>query len=252
MELWRSPLTTVAGSGLFSVISQWLLSYFSLISQLFLEYFPFLNYFSVISYLFLSYFLKIPHFLTISGLFLGHFSLLNYFSVTSRLFLIYFSTISQLLLGYFPVISRLFPGYSSSCRIMCLSWFVQQCVLNEANETIRDYFQTEVVVTSFYQLWWVYCGVFYVHASFIYNNYSMCRGGSRIHKRGGGTQIHCSEHDNCVRSTRFGGMRNLGGLGTCSPRNVWKITPSEIEFEGTFNGLLLLLLIPRQHNQFYW
>ena len=136
------------------------LSYFSVTSQLLLTYFPVISRTFPISQLFLSYFSKISHFLTISGLFLSHFSLLNYFSVTSRLFLIYFSTISQLLLDYFPVISRLFPGNSSSCeepflafRITCLSWFVQQCVLNEANERIRDYIQTEVVVTSFYQLW---------------------------------------------------------------------------------------------------
>ena len=35
----------------------------------------------------------------------------------------------------------------------------------------------------------------------------------------GGAQIHCSEHDNCVRSTRSG-MPNLGGLGTCPPRKI--------------------------------
>ena len=65
----------------------------------------------------------------------------------------------------------------------------------------------------------------------------------------GGAQIHCSEHDNCVRSTQSGmqSMPKLGGSGGMPPRKFWKIRPSEIEFEGTFNGLLLLLLIPRQH-----
>ena len=55
----------------------------------------------------------------------------------------------------------------------------------------------------------------------------MCsRGGSRIHKRGG-AQIHCSEHDNCVRSTQSGmqSMPNLGGLGTCPPENFEKLDP---------------------------
>ena len=119
----------------------------------------FLSYFSVTSHLFPSYFSSISHFSVISYLFLENFSFPNYFwsisqsFLTSQLLLSYFSTISLLLLNYFSVTSRLFPVYSSSCRITCLSWFAQQCVLNEANETIRDYFQTEVVVASFYQLW---------------------------------------------------------------------------------------------------
>ena len=100
---------------------------FSVTSHLFPSYFLNISQFSTISQLFLTYFSKISHFQTISGLFLSHFSILNYFSVTSRL-------------------------VPSSSRITCLSWFAQQCVLNEVNETIRDYFQT-VVVTSFYQLW---------------------------------------------------------------------------------------------------
>jgi len=73
------------------------------------------------------------------------------------------------------------------------------------------------------------------------------RGGSRIHKRG--AQIHCSGHDNCVRSTQSGmqSMPNLGGLGACPPRKFWKIKSSEIESEDTFNGLLLLLFQDSMH-----
>ena len=54
--------------------SQLFLSYFSLISQLFPENFPFPNHFSVISHLFRSYFTKISHFPTISQLFPTYFS----------------------------------------------------------------------------------------------------------------------------------------------------------------------------------
>ena len=43
----------------------------------------------------------------------------------------------------------------------------------------------------------------------------------------GGAQIHCSEHDNCVRSTRSGmrSMPNLGGLWACPPENFEKLDP---------------------------
>ena len=37
-------------------------------------------------------------------------------------------------------------------------------------------------------------------------------------------------------------MPNLGGLGTCPPRKIRKIKPSEIESESIFNGLLPGLL----------
>ena len=40
--------------------------------------------------------------------------------------------------------------------------------------------------------------------------------------KGGGAQIHCSEHDNCVRSTQ---SANLGGLGACPPENFEKLDP---------------------------
>ena len=36
----------------------------------------------------------------------------------------------------------------------------------------------------------------------------------------GGAQIHCSEHDNCVRS-----MPNLGGMGACPPEKFEKLDP---------------------------
>ena len=121
------------------------LSYFSVTSHLFPSYFSNISHFLTISQLFLTYFSKISHFPTISGLFLSNFSLFNYFWTISHLLLNNFSVTSRLV----PVISRLFPDYSSSSRITCLSWFAQQCVLNEvlneANETIRDYFQREVV-----------------------------------------------------------------------------------------------------------
>ena len=41
----------------------------------------------------------------------------------------------------------------------------------------------------------------------------------------GGAQIHCSEHDNCVRSTRSGmrSMPNLGGSGGMPPQKILKI-----------------------------
>ena len=85
-------VTTVAGSGLFSLISQVFLTYFFIIS-LKISHFP------TISQLFLIYFTVISHFLIISHLFPNYFSfpddasrfsvaLPNYFSV-------YFSTISQ-------------------------------------------------------------------------------------------------------------------------------------------------------------
>ena len=40
----------------------------------------------------------------------------------------------------------------------------------------------------------------------------------------GGAQIHCSEHDNCVRSTRPGirSMPNLGGSGGMPPQKILK------------------------------
>ena len=60
----------------------------------------------------------------------------------------------------------------------------------------------------------------------------------------GGHKYVCSEHDNCVRSTRSGvqSMPNFGGSEGMPPQKILKIRPSEIESEGTFNGLLLLLL----------
>ena len=54
MHLAEPGLTTVAGSGHFSIIFQVFLSYFSIISRKFLTYFPFLSYFSLISQLFLT------------------------------------------------------------------------------------------------------------------------------------------------------------------------------------------------------
>jgi len=119
---------TVAGSRLFSVISQLLLTYFlnishfSTLSQLFLIYFPVISWKFLISQLFLVYFSVISRFSTTSQL------LLDYFSSTSQLFLSHFSTISLLLL-HLLVVWRLF------------------LTLNEASETIRDYLKTEVVVT---------------------------------------------------------------------------------------------------------
>ena len=40
----------------------------------------------------------------------------------------------------------------------------------------------------------------------------------------GGAQIHCSEHDNCVRSTQSGmrSMPNLGGSGGMPPQEILK------------------------------
>ena len=40
----------------------------------------------------------------------------------------------------------------------------------------------------------------------------------------GGAQIHCSEHDNCVRSTRSGmrSMPNLGGSVGMPPQKILK------------------------------
>ena len=84
-------LSTVAGSGLFSLISQVFLTYFFIIS------------------------LKISHFPTISQLFHCYFSFLNNFSLISHLptmllvSQLHFPTISQLLLDYFPVKVRIFP-----------------------------------------------------------------------------------------------------------------------------------------------
>ena len=42
--------------------------------------------------------------------------------------------------------------------------------------------------------------------------------------KGGGAQIHCSEHDNCVRNTRSGlrSMPNLGGYGGMPPQKILK------------------------------
>ena len=40
----------------------------------------------------------------------------------------------------------------------------------------------------------------------------------------GGAQIHCSEHDNCVKSTQSGmqSMPNLGGSGGMPPQEILK------------------------------
>jgi len=65
----------------------------------------------------------------------------------------------------------------------------------------------------------------------------------------GGAQIHSSEHDNCVQNTHSGmwSMPNLGGLGACPLRKFWKIKSFEIDSEGIFNGLLLLLFQDSTH-----
>ena len=87
-----SQRNTVAGSRLFSVISQLLLTYFPVISQIF-----------PISQLFLSYFLLI------SQLFLpfpNYFWYISHFSTTELLHDYFSSTISQLLLDYFLVTPR--------------------------------------------------------------------------------------------------------------------------------------------------
>ena len=71
-------------------------------------------------------------------------------------------------------------------------------------------------------------------------------------KGGGGAQIHCSEHDNCARSTRSGmqSMPNLGGSGgmPLPPGNFEKLDPLRLNLhEGTFNNLLLLLFQNSMH-----
>ena len=141
--------------------SQLFLSYFSLIPC----YFSNISHLPTISQLFLSYFSVISQKFPISKLFLVYFSVISYFSTISHLLLSDFSTISQLLLDYFPIISRLFPGYCSSCedgfltfRTTCLTWFAQQWSEQDDPWLLK-------AITSFYQLWWVCCGV--LHASFI-------------------------------------------------------------------------------------
>ena len=90
----RAGVRTVAGSGLFSLISQVFLTYFFIIS------------------------LKISHFPTISQLFPIYFTIFSHFSITSHLFPNYFSfpddasRFSVTLPNYFSVISRLFPSES--------------------------------------------------------------------------------------------------------------------------------------------
>ena len=78
---------------------------------------------------------------------------------------------------------------------------------------------------------------------------ALTRGGSRILK--GGAQscycehivIVCEVHNLCVQS-----MPNLGGLGACLPEIFEKLNPlRSVEFEGIFNGLLIVSTTPRQH-----
>ena len=86
----KLDLSTVAGSGLFSLISQVFLTYFFIISR-----FP-----------------------TISQLFSINFTVISHFSITSHLFPNYFSFpddashFSVTLPNYFSFISRLFPSES--------------------------------------------------------------------------------------------------------------------------------------------
>ena len=87
-------ICTVAGSGLFLLISQVFLTYFFIIS------------------------LKISHFPTISQLFPIYFTVISHFSIISHLFPNYFSfpddasRFSVTLPNYFSVISQLFPSES--------------------------------------------------------------------------------------------------------------------------------------------
>ena len=82
--------TTVAVSGLFSVISWLLLSHFLNISN-----------FITISQSFLTYFSGISQKFFISKLFLVYFSVISHFSTTSQLLLDYFLSTSQSFLNYF-------------------------------------------------------------------------------------------------------------------------------------------------------
>ena len=87
---------------------------FSLTSQLFLEYFPFLTYFSIISQLFLDYFSVISRLFLTSQLFSQLFlSCASHFSQFSVMLLPFLSHASQLFLGY-----RLDPscGFDINCR----------------------------------------------------------------------------------------------------------------------------------------
>ena len=62
-------------------ISRLFLSYFSIISQKFLAYFPFLIYFSLISHLFLGYFLFLIYISSISQPFPDYFTIISHFSI---------------------------------------------------------------------------------------------------------------------------------------------------------------------------
>ena len=97
-------ISTVAGSGLFSLISQVFLTYFFIIS-LKISHFP------TISQLFPVYFTVISHFSIISHLFLQYFSIISYFPTMLLISQLHFPTISQLLLNYSPVKVRIFLLY---------------------------------------------------------------------------------------------------------------------------------------------
>ena len=107
----------MAGSGLFSLISQVFLTYFFIISRK-------ISHFPTISQLFLVYFTVISHFSLISQIFPNYFSFpddASHFSVTLP---IYFSVISQLFPSESPDISAI-ASWSCSCstRTDCwLSW----------------------------------------------------------------------------------------------------------------------------------
>ena len=88
--------TTVAGSWNF-------LSYFPVVSQLFLISQLFLTYFPKISQLFLSYFPFLTYFPSISHFSLVSHLFLNYFLI-SHLFPKYFSLVSQLFLSYVLIV----------------------------------------------------------------------------------------------------------------------------------------------------
>ena len=91
---------------------------FSVISQLFLNYFSFPSYFSLISLKFPSYFSVTFHFLLISHLFLIYFSLLTCFSLISQLFLD-FLLASPVFLTCFSLISQLFLIYVfAKCHLL--------------------------------------------------------------------------------------------------------------------------------------
>ena len=78
-NLWYKnySLLTVAGSGVFSIISQLLLNYFSVISRIFPVSCLFFTYFLPISQLFLASHLFLNHFSFISQLFTRYFPFLN-------------------------------------------------------------------------------------------------------------------------------------------------------------------------------